>query len=266
MGRVLGPFSLSINDECGLLVEGFAHKPMLLMNYAPPFYAGLIEAAGYAKTKDVLAYDADAGTPLPRAAQALIDKAVGGAVGGAGRVTVRPVNTRRLKDELSLIVSIFNDAWADNWNFVPFDEAEIGYMAESMKPIIRGDLAHIAMVDGAPAGVIVALPNLNEAIADLDGRLLPFGALKLLWRLKARGLTTARVFLMGVQRQYRTSLLSSALAFLLVERVRENALRAGIGRVELSWILEDNTAMRRLVEAIGATHTKTYRIYEKALA
>lgn len=259
--RVLGPFSLSINDECGLLVDGFGTPPMLLMGHARSYYGPRLEAQGYAKAKDLIAYSYDTESPLPLSTRRLADRAL-----ETPGLVLRELRRDRLREELGMIVDIFNDAWVDNWGFVPMTEAEVDHMAASMKPVIRPDLVSIAEVNGEPAAMIVALPNLNEAIADLDGRLLPFGAAKLLWRLKVRELSSARVLLMGTRRQYRDTLLGSALAFLLIDRVRENVRRRGIRMVELSWVLEDNDAMRRVIESVGGHPYKTYRIYEKALA
>lgn len=259
--RALGPFSLSINDECGLLVEGFDRPPMLLMGHARPHYDARLVEHGYAKAKDLLAYAYDTSSPLPETVRRVLEQA-----GRAGDVRLRPLRAGRLREELAVIVDIFNDAWSENWGFVPMTEAEVDHMARSLKPLIREEFVAIAELAGEPAAMVVALPNLNEAIADLDGRLVPFGLARLLWRLKVRGLASARVALMGVRRRHRDSLMGSALAFMLIDHIREAGLRAGVRRVELSWVLEDNAGMRRVIEAVGGRHAKTYRIYEKALA
>jgi GNAT superfamily N-acetyltransferase len=153
-----------------------------------------------------------------------------------------------------------------NWGFVPLAEAEIAHVAASLRPLIEEELVWFAEVDGAPAAMAVLLPNLNEVIADLGGRLLPFGWAKLLWRLKARRPATARVPLMGVRKAHNGSALGGALALAVIDAARRGALRAGIRHVEMSWVLEDNLAMRRIIDRIGGRRHKTYRVYEKALA
>jgi len=260
MARVQGPFSLSINDECGLLVEGFATPPRMLMNYAPRRYAEALAAAGYEKAKDIIAYRYDMANPYPPTAQRLADHAA-----SDPRVGVRTLDPKRFRDDLGIIVDIFNDAWAENWGFVPMTAEEVEYTAKNLKPLIRHEIALIAEMDGEPAAMIVALPDLHEAIADLDGRLLPIGWSKLLWRLKVRGLKSARVVMMGVRQRYRQRFLSSALSALLVARLRENCRAIGVREAELSWILEDNHAMCRLIETVGGVYDKRYRIFQKAL-
>jgi len=261
MDHVRGPFNLSINEECGLLVDGFESRSMMMMGFAPPYAARRLEERGYRKAKDLIAYDYDLGSTGPIDPRGMLKR-----VTADGRVKIRPLDMKRYREDLSMILEIFNDAWSENWGFLPFTEAEIVHAADSMKPLIRPDLVWIAEVDGAPAAMIVALPNLNEAIADLGGSLFPFGWAKLLWRLKVRGLTSARVPLFGVRKRYHRSALGAALVLLLLQALRESGEKGGFRCAELSWILEDNTAIRQVIEGIGGRPYKTYRIYEKALA
>ena len=261
MQRVLGPFNLSINEECGLLVDGFDAPPMLMMGFAPPYAARRVEAVGYHKAKDLMAYDYDVRSTPPIRGEAMLER-----TSEAHRVRVRPLDMTRYQAELATIMDIFNDAWSENWGFVPFTEAEITHIANGMQPLIRPDLIWIAEVDEVPACMIVCLPNLNEAIADLDGRLLPFGWAKLLWRLKvARGPRTGRVLLMGIRTAWRRTLLGSALILMVLESLRRGLTKEGLERIELSWVLEDNLPMRRVIESIGGRIYKTYRIFEKSL-
>ena len=260
MRRAMGPFSLSINDETGLLVDGFDSPPSLMMGHAPPYYGRRVEDQGYVKAMDLFAYTRETRQPLPPGPTALAER-----VRHSPEVTLRPLDPARYGDDLDIILDIFNDAWSENWGFVPFTAAEIDHLATSLKPLIRADLVCIAEVGGEPAAMAVALPNLNEAIADLGGRLLPLGWARLLWRLKVRGLRTARVPLMGVRRRYHATVLGAALAFAVVDAIHRHLAAAGFDRAELSWVLEDNQPMRRMVEAIGGRAYKTYRIYEKAL-
>jgi GNAT superfamily N-acetyltransferase len=261
MERVSGPFNLSINDECGLLVDGFERPPMLMMPHGRPYYGPRLEAAGYQPARELLAYHVEIAPSLPEAGVRLVRR-----VREVSRVTVRPIRWRRYHEEIATIVDIFNDAWADNWGFVPLSGARLDHMARSLKPIVVDELVAIAEVDGHPAGMLVALPNLNEALADLGGRLLPLGWLKLLWRLKAGRIGTVRVPLMGVRRRYRGTLLGGALMVMMFERVRDACHRRGIRAAELSWVLEDNRAMRHVAEAMGSRVYKRYRLYEKPLA
>jgi len=260
MERVLGPFNLSINEECGLLVEGFDAPPMLMMGFAPPYAARRVEEMGYRKAKDLIAYDYDVRSTPPIRGEALLER-----TSEAHRVRVRPVDMSRYRAELATIMDIFNDAWSENWGSVPFTEAEITHIAHGMRPLIRPELIWIAEVDDTPACMIVCLPNLYEAIADLDGKLLPFGWAKLLWRLKVRRLRTGRVLLMGIRTTWRRTLLGSALILMVLEALRQGLSKEGLERIELSWVLEDNLPMRRVIESIGGRICKTYRIYEKSL-
>lgn len=258
MERVRGPFNLSINEECGLLVEGFDTPPSIMMGHARPYHARLVEAAGYAGTKDLLAYHIAPEFDAPHVMTRLVETA-------ARQVKVRPLRRKQLKQELEILRDIFNDAWFNNWGFVPFTEAEFADIGELLTLLVDDDFVQIAEIDGRPAAMIVTLPNINEIIRDLNGRLLPFGWLKLLWRLKVRYPTSARVALMGVRREYQHTRLGPALAFMVIDAARQGVIRRGIRDVELSWILEDNDGMRNIIETIGGRVCKRYRIYEKAL-
>lgn len=260
MRHVRGPFNLSINEECGLLVDGFDARSVMMMGYAPPYAGPRLEALGYAKARDLFAYDYDITAALPIKPKSLLARTT-----ADGRVRVRRLDMRRYRADLALILEVFNDAWSENWSFLPFTEDEIVHAAASMKPLIRADLVWIAEVDGEVAAMIVCLPNLNEAIADLGGRLLPFGWLKLLWRLKVSGVKSCRVPLFGVRKRHHRTPLGGALSLLLLQALRESASRAGFAHAELSWILEDNEAVRKVIEGSGGRIYKTYRIYEKPL-
>ena len=256
-----GPFSLSINDESGLLIDGFDSPPSMMMGHAPPYYASRIEAEGYSKANDLFAYRFDRSQALPSGPLAIIKRAQRG-----NSIKLRHLDKSRYQAELEIILDIFNDAWSGNWGFVPFTAAEIKHLAKSIKPLISEQLVSIVEVEGVPAAMAVNLPNLNEAIADLDGRLLPFGWAKLLWRLKVGRMRSARVVLMGVRRKYHDSSLGAALAFTAIDAIYRDLTAAGFDYAELSWVLESNLPMRRIIDVCGARQYKTYRIYEKALA
>ncbi len=261
MRRVVGPFSFSINDESGLLVDGFDQPPMILMGHARRYYGPRLEGLGYVKARDLLAYDfAMDGRPLTRSAQAISKR-----LARDPTVTIRDLRRAELADEVEIVLDIFNDAWSDNWGFVPLTDAEIAHLAKEMKPLLRGYSLCIAEMNGEPVAFGVALPNLHEAIADLNGRLLPFGVVKLLYRLLTRRIKSARLPLMGVRKAYHGTPLGVAMAFCVIERLHRQHLRRGFTRAELSWILEDNLAMRNIIESGEARPYKTYRVYEKAL-
>jgi GNAT superfamily N-acetyltransferase len=258
MKRILGPFNLSINDECGLLIEGFETPPMFLMGHGRPYYDARIKELGYEKAKDTFAYMLAASEPRPMVMEAALRRA-------SERVHIRPVRLSNLKDELEVLKEIYNDAWKDNWSFIPFTTAEFEDMGKSLKYFVPPEFIQIVEVEGEPVAMIVAIPNLNDVIADLDGKLLPFGWMRLLWRQRYAKPTTGRVPLMGIRRKYQRSSLGMLLVFMLVNAVREAMIGYGIQHVELSWTLEDNHPMRRIMKRLGAREYKTYRFYERAL-
>lgn len=257
MRRVRGPFNLSINQEMGVLVEGFDTPPYFMMGHAKPYYAARIEQCGYRKAADALAYviGPDYGS---EAMQRLIEAT-------AGRLRARPLDLERFDSEIATLRDIFNDAWAENWGFVPFTAAEFEDLGRSFRHLIEPDMIQIAEVDGVPAAFLAVLPNINEAIRGLGGRLLPFGWARLLWRLKARYPSTLRVPLMGVRRKYQRSRLGAALAFLVIEGPRSAVRRHRIREIEMSWILEENAGVRGIIESIGGRAYKRYRVFERDL-
>jgi hypothetical protein len=254
-----GPFTLSINEETGLLVEGFDTPPMLLMGHDPPYAAGRLEALGYRKEKDVYAYLLDTQVPLSRSARGMLERPL------AGSFRLRSLDFSDYANEIRRMVDIFNDAWSGNWGFVPLTETETDEMASRMRILLDKRLVWFAEVDGEAVGFIVVLPNINEAARDLSGRLFPFGWAKLLWRLKVRGVRSARVPLMGVRRRLAGTVLGSAIPLQLIGAVLPARETFGFRWIELSWILEDNLPMRRILERLGASAYKTYRLYGKQL-
>lgn len=253
-----GPFNLSINDECGLLVNGFDTSPSFMMSHAQPYYQNLLLECNYKPVKDLLVYKLSSTFTVPDNVQVLLDKA-------AGSIHVRSLNRKQLTSEFDILREIFNDAWSDNWGFIPFTTKEFNEMGKQLAYFTDDDFVQFAELNGKPIGMIIMLPNLNEIIADLNGKLFPVGWLKFIWRLKTHSIKTARVPLMGIKKSYQNNILAAAASFMLIEALREPARRWGIEEVELSWILEDNTRMREILETIGCTIYKTYRIYEKQL-
>lgn len=258
MMRVRGPFNLSINQESGLLVAGRDTAPAMMTPHDLPHLAPALEALGYDKTRDLLAY----GAPVEAEPRRLAGRL---AAGLPGRLRLRPFRLSHLTAEVACALEIFNDAWQDNWGFVPLTADEMRALADALGPLLDARLTCMAELDGQPAGMIIALPDLNEAIRGLGGRLAPFGWARLLWRLKVRGLKRVRIPLMGVRRALAGSALGAALPFAMVEAIRPHLHAQGYRRVEMSWILEDNQPMRRLAEAFGGTVSKRWRLYERVL-
>jgi hypothetical protein len=260
MRRVRGPLNLSVNEEIGLLVDGFDARSVMMMGFAPPYAGPRLEALGYVKAKDVLAYDYDLQRDITPQTERRLKRAR-----ATPEIAVRTLDMGRFKEELALIIDIFNDAWSQNWGFIPFTQAEMEATAKALKPLVRKELVALASVGGEPAAMLVALPNLNEAIADMRGKLLPFGWAKLIWRLKVALPGSARVLLMGVRRKHHGGPIGATLMLALFDSFREGMRKLKIDYAELSWILEDNRPMRAVLEGLGARVYKTYRIYEKPL-
>lgn len=257
--KISGPFSLNINQESGLLVEGFDTPPSVMMPHGKPWYGARVEQQGYTKGIDLLAYwmqcrDLTFSPSLSR----LMDQV-------RKRVTIRCIDRQRFAAEMQILREVFNSGWQHNWGFVPFTEREFATMGEQLKFLVPDDMIYIAEMDAVPCGFIVGMPNINEAIADLNGSLFPFGWAKLLWRLKVSGVRTARVPLMGICKAHQFSRIGPVIALLLIEALREPFARRHIEAVEMSWILESNTGMRTILEKIGGKPYKRYRLYEKAL-
>jgi hypothetical protein len=259
--EVRGPFNLSINEESGLLVDGFDTPPMLLMPHDLPYVGPRVEAEGYAKAMDLYAYLHDTQVPFPRAIERILERP------RPAEVTVRHMDWSRYREELALVADIFNDAWSENWGFLPLGEDELDHMAKSMKLLLDERLLWFVEVKGRPAAFGLSLPNLNEMIRDLHGELLPFGWAKLLWRLKRRAYTSGRIPLMGVRREFHSGYLGKVLPLFIFEKFREEGRARSVRHVEMSWVLESNMPMRHFGEALGGGRAyKTFRIYSKPLA
>jgi hypothetical protein len=261
--RAIGPVSFSMWDQPGLLVEGFDIPPRVMMGHARPYFASHIETAGYRRAQDLLAYDYDGEVPLPAAAVRVIER-----IQKRSSITVRRIRNDKahIDSETALIFDILNDAWSDNWGFVPMTQAEFDDLVGVLKHLLRdGDVA-FAEYQGRPSAFAIIMPNLNEAIRDLGGRLAPLGWLKLLWRLKVSGIRTARMPLMGVRKALQGSPAGAALALSVIQATRAFNIENGRPFGELSWVLDQNERVRHIIELVGAKVSKRYRIYEKELA
>lgn len=248
---IRGPVNPSTNYECGLLVQGFDAPPMIMMPYNPPYYARLIEAAGFGKARDLYAYITSTSTVAGEKAERASARVLGNGV------SVRPISVERFAEDVERVWKVYNSAWARNWGFVPMTHEEFLHSAREMKQILQPDYVLLGEVNGELIGFALALPNINEALKRANGRLFPFGILKILYY--KRLITSLRVLALGVVEEYRTAGVAAAFYATLIR----NARRIGFKDCELSWILENNVLMNRSLEALGAKRYKTYRIYER---
>ncbi|MEL7444608.1 MAG: N-acetyltransferase [Pseudomonadota bacterium] len=261
MIRVLGPISLAMWEEPGLLVKGQDHPPTIMMGHHPAHYAAWIEGAGYARAKTLYTYDLDISGAFPKLVQRIVKSGERNE-----RINVRPVRKDKWDEDAAIVLSILNDAWSDNWGFVPFTPEEIAHAGKKLKPIIHEPLNMIAEVDGKPVAFMLTFPDMNDVLAKVNGKLFPFGWFHILrWLRKPRG-ATMRVPLMGVLKELHNSRLASQLAFMMISEIRDHASTTYESvRGEIGWILEDNQGMVAIADTIGSTINREYAIYEKSL-
>ncbi len=261
MARVLAPLSMSVWEEPGQLTRGFDHSPTVMMGHQSERYQHYIEAFGYEPAKQLLTYELDITTEFPPLIQRIVASGEKNA-----KIRIRNVDKSKFDAEARLILDILNDAWSDNWGFVPFTDTEIAYAGKKFKPIVREDLIMVAEYEGEPVAFMMTLPDLNEAIKPLGGKLFPFGWIKLLLWLRNPQVRTMRVPLMGVRKRLQSSRLASQLAFMMIEYIRRNSVtRYGATRGEIGWVLDDNQGMLAIAEAIDSHVNKQYTIYGKTL-
>lgn len=257
-----GPFSFSVNEECGLLVSGFEAPPYIMMPHGRPWYRLHVEAAGYAKAMDMHALRYIPRRQfIPEKRMKFIERAL-----SSPKVSIRNIDFKRFDAEIATLVDIYKDAWSDNWGFVPMTEAQIAHMAKELRPIIEPYNIIFCEYDGEPVAFGLVLPNVMQAIRDFDGKLLPFNWAKLLWRLKVKKLPEARMPLMGVRKKLHGKPLGAAFAYKIIDMVNSANMDNGVISSELSWILETNTDMLTMLTDMGGEIYKTYRIYERGLA
>ncbi|MDG5747651.1 N-acetyltransferase [Qipengyuania sp. XHP0207] len=261
MTRALGPISMSVWEEPGLLVSGQDHSPMIMMGHHPADYAHWIEAAGYDRAKTLLTYDLDVTQDFPPLVRRIVQSGERN-----DRIRIRPVDKSRWAQEVEIVLAILNDAWSKNWGFVPFTPDEIAYAGKKLKPIIREDINMIAELDGRPVAFMLTFPDVNRVLKDIDGKLFPFGWFRLLRWLRKPTAADMRVPLMGVLRELHNSRLASQLAFMMISNIRDNAAsRYGAQRAEIGWILDDNQGMKAIADAIESSVNREYAIYRKRL-
>jgi GNAT superfamily N-acetyltransferase len=251
-----GPTNFSTNEECGLLVDRFDLSPYVMMTDNPPYYADLWTGWGLTKIKDLLAFEGSAesfNAQRLRGLKRLIERS-------GLDIRVRSMRMKQFDEEVALVRDLYNAAWEKNWGFVPMTDQEVDYMAKQLKPVVDPDLALIGEIDGEPAGFALALPDINQAIRRVNGRLLPFGIVKLLWHMRrVRGI---RILTLGLKAEYRRTGLAEMFYAEIFKRGTEKGHYVG----ESSWILEDNQIMRGAVEKMGFHPYKTYRLYERTLS
>lgn len=261
MTRVLAPLSMSIWEEPGQLTMGFDHPPTVMMGHQPQRYDDYIKALGYQPAKTLNTYELDITKGFPPLIQRIVQSGEKNA-----KIRIRNVDKSNFDSEAALILDILNDAWSDNWGFVPFTDTEIKYAGKKFKPIVREDLIMIAEYEGEPVAFMMTLPDLNEVLKPMGGKLFPFNWAKLLLWLRKPRVRTMRVPLMGVRKRLQASRLASQLAFMMIEAIRLNSVRDyGASRGEIGWILDDNQGMNAIAEAIDSHVNKTYVIYDKPL-
>jgi hypothetical protein len=263
LSRALGPFSLNINEESGLLIDGFGCPPRMMMGHAQPYYQKLVEAAGYVKEVDMYAYLTPMDSALPFKQMTWLQRALD----RDKRLSLRHLDPKRFEEDIATVVKIFNAAWVDNWNSLPMTQREVSHMANDLKPLLIPELVWFAEVSGQPAAMCMAFPDLNEIIKDMNGTLLPFNWAKLAWRLFTRRsfVSGTRVPLMGVMPEYKNKTTGSILGLLAMNAVRRESLRLRFPVSEMSWVLEGNSQTRHSLEDIGGRIYKTYRMYERAI-
>jgi hypothetical protein len=261
MIRVLAPISLSIWEEPGLLVKGHDHPPMVMMGHNRPEYQAWIESAGYQPAKTLYTYDLRVDREFPP----LIGRIVASGEKNP-RINIRRAEKKHFDREAQIIIGILNDAWSENWGFVPFTKAEEAYAAKKMKPLIVEGAVMIAELDGEPVAFMMALPDINAVLKPMGGKLFPFNFIKLLWWLRKPNPADFRVPLMGVIKKLQASRMASQLAFMMIECIRRYAVaKHGARRGEIGWILDDNQGMNAIAEAIDSKINREYRIYQKSL-
>ena len=260
--KIIGPAQWSTNEECGLLIDGFDTPPVVMMPHGRPAYQSMIEAKGFQKATEMLAFQAElaAGYPRPKMTQAMVKSAERNK-----DIVIRPMRSSKFMDDVNVVMDIFNDAWSENWGFIPFNDHQIEHMAKEIKPIMFKEGLWVGEYKGDPIAYIWMIPDLNEAIRDIKGSLFPFGWAKLLWRLKVSGVKQARIPLMGLRKDFHNTRTGLSIVAALSETVFEAGRKKGFTHCELSWILEDNLSMISICEQASASAYKTYRMYEKTL-
>jgi hypothetical protein len=262
-GAVLvhGPFSPSVNSEAGLLVQGFDAAPMVLMPWNPPYLSGTLERHGYTKARDLISYRYDASEKDRQARPSILERPE-----WRERLNIRTLDLKNLGKESAIIVDIFNDAWSENWGFVPFTLAEFMSSATALKMVMPPEGGFMIELDGLPQAIAVVLPNIHEVTADLGGRLFPLGLPRVVSRIRKHAYTSGRLALFGIRRALHRKAAGGAVILAFIDEIRRRNKSTSLGHLEFGWVLEDNLGIRRPIELSGARIDKVHRVYEKKLA
>lgn len=262
MDAMRGPESPSQNEEVGLLVDGFDLPPVVMMTYNPRYYQTFIERAGFQKAQDLYAWDILTSIfdldvkNLPRKFLRVAEEAR-----QRPNLVLRKIDMKHFDEEVALAKIIYNAAWEQNWGFVSMTDHEIEQLGEELKMIIDPDLIYVAFVDGKPAGISLGVPDVNQALLKARPQpntwSFPLTVLKLLWH--QRKINGLRLLIMGVLPEYR----ALGIDALFYVETAQAAFRKGYQRCEMSWILESNDMMNRIIERLGGKVYKTYRVYQK---
>lgn len=259
--KIAGPFNFSTNEECGLLIDGFDTPPYIMMPHGRPYYQTHLERLGFTKAVDMHALEwLPVREFIPEKRLRFVDKAL-----NKPEVAIRNLKAGDLLGDIKIILDIYHDAWSDNWGFIPFGEEHARHMANELRPIIQEHNVVLCYYKGEPAAFGLVLPNINRAIRDFNGKLLPFNWAKLLYRLKIKGVDQSRMPLMGVRKHLQKKPVGAAFAYKIIDMVNAANIDHGVTHSELSWILEQNDSMLTMLLDMGARIYKTYRIYEKPL-
>jgi hypothetical protein len=259
MQRVRGPLSLNMNEEIGCLVEGFDKPPYFLSPHHRPYQGTLIEKAGYAKAKDLFSWSYVVGEPNVRVRRGYDE------IRSLPEISHRTLAMKTLEKDVEFFVDVYNDSLGDNWGYVPFTRREVQKMAADFRLLLVPEVTCMVSIDGEPAAVALALPNVNEMLRDLRGKLLPLGVAKLIWRLRVEGARSARLIFLGIRKKWRGVRKYAGLADFMYHQMNEGGRKLGMREGELGWTLEDNSRVNAGIRLMGGTIYKRYRLYEKQL-
>jgi len=255
MDIIRGPVNPSTNETCGLLVEGFDSPPMIMMTYNPPYYAGLIEAAGFAKAKDLLAFDMEVAAGFPARFEKIVSR-----INRGGNIVVDLVDIKKLDAAIADLKDVYNSAWEKNWGFIPMTEAELDDLGNALKPMLKPDYLFFARVDGKAAAFCLMLPDFNVPLKAARGSLNPFTILPSLYKMLFK-IRAGRMLTLGVKKEFR----GRGLEMFLIKKAIESGKKMGWEHGEMSWTLEDNALINNTIESVGGKVYKKYRLYEKKL-
>jgi GNAT superfamily N-acetyltransferase len=254
---VRGPMDLSMNYTCGILVEGFEHKPGVSMPWNPPFYARIVEAAGFEKAKDLYQWGIELSDPIPERVVRISEK-----IQKREGIEIRQFDFDNWDRDVAITLELLNDAWKENWGFVPMREKEYRHFAKDLKMVLRPELGLIAEVDGEPIAFAATIVDVNPVLRKIDGKLFPFGAIRLGWEVMVKkSIDRGRLVLLGIKERYRRRGIDS----LLFVKTFQNSAKIGLTGGQIGWTLEDNVLVNRAIEAFGCKRKFVYRIYEKSL-